>query len=515
MKYRDHSPIVISEFLGLYDQGDPQNVPIDHFTDCGNIKFVGGASFRTRDGIGISQNVVAPLTNIRRIYNYPTTTGNTLIVLTYDYTANTGSIYHVVSPTLVYGPLLTKTGMKDFAFIPYAGRGYISPIGYYTLTALDGTTLNIEKGLQSEFLYVYLGAGVAAAKAAGTALSGALTIALGAAGHNDPGIHVFGFVAETDTGALLAPGALKAFGTLGSPNNSISFGSVPVGGAHVVKRHLVSSKGIPIPPGFNGDVNGYQLFFVPNATINNNTDNFLNNISFYDADLIDDASHLSDNYAEIPAGASLNMYHDRLVLAATFTDESLALVSAVGEPEAISQIDGLIVVPPDGNPITNGQELRDVLYLYKRSRTVSYADNGDEPSTWQLVVVDDALGTCLHGIATVLDSGSKSVDYLIVATYQGISLFNGRYITPELSWKIYNFWKNQDRNEFRKIQILNATIQKWLLAILPDGRILYGDYNSGMDPKKIRWAPWSFDMTVNTIAIANIDEIIFGADLGV
>ena len=86
----------------------------------------------------------------------------------------------------------------------------------------------------------------------------------------------------------------------------------------------------------------YQFFFVPNAVINNNTDTFLNNISFYDADLLADASALLQNYTIIPAGAVLNLYHNRLVVADTFTDISLALISQVGEPEAINQITGLI-----------------------------------------------------------------------------------------------------------------------------------------------------------------------------
>jgi hypothetical protein len=191
----------------------------------------------------------------------------------------------------------------------------------------------------------------------------------------------------------------------------------------------------------------------------------------------------------------------------------LALVSAVGEPEAISQIDGLIVFPLDGNPVTNAQELRDVLYMFKRARTVSYTDNGDVPSSWPLVVVDNALGTCVHGIATVLDSGSSSVDFLIIATYQGISLFNGRYVTPELSWKIENLWKALDRSDFRFIQILNAPIQKEIYIILPTRELLVGNFSLGMDPKKIRWETWSFLPGVNTVAIFNIDEIIVGADL--
>lgn len=500
---RDHNSIVLDQFNGLWSRGDIENVPLDHFSDCENVRFIGTNAFTTRDGIGVSQTVAVPLADVKRIYNYPIATGNTLIVLVKNGTS--GEIYHLIDSTTVYGPILSIVGMDDFAFVPYAGRAYISPFKTYVTGAL-----NIEKGLQNEFLYVYAGDGTAARKAGGGSPAGSLTIANGAAGHTDAGTKLFGVVYEYDTGFLSGIGAIKSFVT--SAALSVSFSAIPVSASsHVVKRHIVSTISIP---DYAGNTTGYQFYFIPGATLSDNVTTVLPNISFYDIDLLDDASHLLDNYTEIPAGASLSMYHERLVLTTTYTDISLMLISYPGEPEAISQIDGLIVVPLDGNPITNAQELRDVLYVFKRARTVSYTDNGDVPSSWPLVLVDSALGTCVHGIATVLDSGASSVDFLIVATYQGISLFNGRYVTPELSWKIEAYWKALDRNEFRLIQIVNAPIQKEIYSVLPNRKLLVGNYANGMDPKKIRWAPWSFEMGINTIAIANIDEIIIGADIG-
>lgn len=501
---RDHQPITIDEFNGLWQRGDADNTPLDHFQDCNNLRFPGDSSFATRYGLGISQDVAVPLTNIKRIYNYPTNTANTLIVLTFDYLTGDGAIFHVVDSTTVFGPLLTIAGMTDFAFLPYAGRGYISPFGTF-----DVGGLNVEKGLENEFLYVYAGDGTAARKAAGAGMSGTMTIANGAAGHTDPGFHIFGFVSETLSGYLAPPSILTSFTTAAAL--SVSFGSIPTSGdPNVVRRHLVATKVIA---SFNGDLQGYQFFFVPDAIIENNSDTFLNNISFYDLDLLEDASHLLDNFTEIPAGASLSLYRDRLVLTTTFDEISIGLVSEVGEPEAIDQIEGIIAVPPDGNPITNNQELRDILYVFKRSRTVSFADNGDVPSSWAMVIVDTALGTSVHGIATVLDSGGTSVDYLLVATYQGLSLFNGKFISPELSWKVEKFWNALDRNDFRYIQIINAPIQKEIWIILPTRDLLVGNYSLGMDPKKIRWSPVSFIMGVNTIAISQIDDIIVGSDL--
>ncbi len=504
MAVRDHSGIVLSAFNGLWSHEDKDTTPRDNFSDCNNIDFIAQSSFATRPGIAISQSVLVPLTNIKRVYNYPTQNANTLIVLTYNYDTGYGSIHHVVDSTTVYGPLLTIAGMTDFAFVPYAGRAYISPFSDYVNGALT-----FQKGLANEFLYVYDGLGNHARKAAGNSLSGSMTIANGAAGHTDPGQHIFGIVSQTLSGYNAPPSILTAFTS--SSASSVSFGNIPTSGdINVVKRLLVATKVIP---SFNGDLSGYQFFFVPNAVINDNSTTALNDISFYDADLLADASSLLDNYTSIPAGASLSLYHNRLCLAATATDISLILVSQPGEPEAINQISGLIVVPLDGNPITNAQEMRDVLYIFKRAKTVAYADNSGDPSSWPLIPIDSALGTSVHGIATVLDSGSSSVDFLIIATYQGISQFNGKYVTPEFSWKIENLWKQLDRNKFGAIQIINAPIQKEIYTILPTSQMLVANYANGMDWKNIRWSPWSFRMGINTVAIHNIDEIILGADI--
>ncbi len=394
--------------------------------------------------------------------------------------------------------------MTDFGFVPYAGRAYITP--FTTFTQGD---LNIEKGMSGQFLYVYLGAGAAARKAGGDAPSGSLIVSNGAAGNTDAGDHLFAVVYETDTGYLSSPGAFSTLTTT-LANLSVSFSAVPTSpSASVVKRHIVATKVIV---GYNGNEVGYTYYFIPGATINDNVTTTLPNISFFDADLLEDASHLLDNFSEIPAGVSLSLYHNRLVLTTTFTDISLAYVSNIGEPEAINQISGILIVPPDGNPITNAQEMRDVFYVFKRNRTVSFVDNDDDPSSWPLTIIDNAIGCPVHGIATVLDSGSSSVDFLIIASFNGIILFNGRYSQPELSWKIKELWQNQNRNLFRLITILNDPISQAIYCTLTDYRLLVGDYSNGMDPKKIRWTPWRFDVKVNAVALININDLIIAAE---
>ena len=144
---------------------------------------------------------------------------------------------------------------------------------------------------------------------------------------------------------------------------------------------------------------------------------------------------------------------------------------------------------------------------------MAFTDNGDEPSTWPLVDVDAALGTRPHGVSQFLNSATQSVDFLVVATYQGISLFTGGYQTPELSWKIESLWKSFDRTLFGNIQIVNNAVKKRLYIVTPERYLLVGFWQNGMNPKSIQWEPWTFVQPINTIAVTTIDEDILGSDI--
>lgn len=499
MAMRDHEPVVIDKFNGLWDRDDVEEVPLDHFSEANNLQFKGSANFSTRPGIGRHQSVASPISSILRMYNYPTADKNTVLVLTAG-----GNIYHVVDAVTIFGPILTIPTMTDFGFAPYGGRAYITPF----TTELVGE-LNRERGLINEHVYVYKGDGTTARLAGGTAPTVNITPAVGGAGHTDDGVHIFGYVYETDTGYLSAPGGLVAFTTLAA--NAVDFSTIANSPqSFVVKKHLVASKVIQ---DYNGDVNGYQLFFIPDAVIPNNVTTTLTDISFFDQDLLLDASHLSDNFDLIPAGVGICSYHNRLCYYTEHDNISLVRVSSVGEPEAVNQINGLLLVPPDGNPITNAAELRDVLFVFKRNKTVSFVDNGDVPTSWPLSNVDNAMGCGVHGIGTVLDSGSANIDYLIVGAYKGVSLFNGRYNVPELSYKIQGLWTKQTfKTDFRRIQIVNDTMAQKIYIVMTDRRVLHANYANGLDPKSIRWCPWTFDTKVNTLCLVNINELLLGCD---
>ena len=371
-----------------------------------------------------------------------------------------------------------------------------------------------QRGIENEFLYVYKGDGTPARKAAGDPPSGpAMGVAAGA-GNSDLGFHLFAVVYETDTGYLTAPGPEVFTGfTSVSTTQGFSITNVPVSpDPFVTKRHIVATARIL---GYNDDQDGYQFFFVPDGVIENNVDTSIV-VSFFDIDLIDDASHLVDNFSEIPAGVTLTKYNNRLVTTTEFENESLCRLSFPGEPEAIDQVDGLIIVPLDGLPLTNAMEYRDVLYLFKQTRTWSSVDNGNEPSFWAgPTIVDNGLGAPVHGVAQVLDSGGVNVEMLLIADWSGFMMFAGRYARPELSWKIFDRWLGLDRDGFNNIQIMNDTINMIFYMTMPDRSLLMADYSDGLNAKDIKWCPWTAEFEFSTIALIRSNVLIVGAEANI
>lgn len=501
---RDHQAIRIEEFNGLWDRGDKESVPLDHESDCNNvISFEGG--FRTRDGITIHQvgeEVNATYPNSIRAYKYVyRNTGDGLLVLDAS-----GNLYHSKSPT-PFTPILSIPEMVDFSYVSIGGRAYITPH--------DGVT-----GLEDEFLYVYLGDGTPARKAAGAGPTSAPAVANGSSSGTqavEEGMHVFAVAYETDTGfitkfsprvELSVPGGLE-----------VDFSSIPVSpDTFVTKRHLLATKAIAVAD-YTGDLDGYEFFFIPDGTIEDNVTTTLS-LAWFDAELLESASYLLDLMEEIPAFVNLTTYHNRLVGVAEFgdpTDEeefgliSTARLSAPGQPEAIDTIDGLIIVPLNGEALSNAQEYRDVLYLFKTTQTHAYNDNGDAPSSWPGVVIDQGIGASVHGVAYVLDSGGVNVEYLLVIDYSGVMMFDGAYKRPELTWKIKDFWFDLERDDFKNMQFMNDSLTQWLYINLPNRTLLVGDYTTHLDPEKIKWWKWTFDVQVTTIALIDKNKLIIGA----
>ena len=170
---RDHEPIVIEDFNGWWDRGDPESVPSDHFTVAENIQYF-NSGVETRVPIDKYQAELAHITGVRRVYNYVMQEGQSLLVLDSQF-----NIWHIINgairgpagntqpilslPAVVGPPAIAA--MEDFGFVAIAGRAYITP--FHSIPVPNQPGAVIELGVPGRFLYVYKGDGTLARKAGG------------------------------------------------------------------------------------------------------------------------------------------------------------------------------------------------------------------------------------------------------------------------------------------------------------------------------------------------------------
>jgi hypothetical protein len=398
--------------------------------------------------------------------------------------------------------------MTDFNFYDWDGYAYITP-----LNSVTGPTT----GMSATFLYVYKGGGAPARLAGCTPPVGTLTVADGGAGNVQAGVHVLAVAFETDTGYISQIAAFASYQAAGSKVAHIT--NIPVSGdPFVVARRLVATISID-PSLFSGNIQDqYQFFFIPDGRIADNVTT-THDSSFFDSELLQDASYTLNLFTKIPAPTGLTVYNNRLISYGEYANTSLVRASYVGQPEAFDQVNGFMIVPLDGHVLTNAQAYQGVLYVFKATRTVAYSDNNEVPSTWPLTVIDEGIGASIHGVATVLDSGGVNITNLLIIDFSGVMIFTGIYQRPELSWKVRDYWfslsgpSGMNRLNFQNFQIVNDSISQLVIISLPSvGVLLVGDYSNGMDFKDIKWAKWSFNPKMQTITLINTNKLILGAN---
>lgn len=511
---RNHEPILIEEIGGYWNRGEIDTCPPDHFTEFINHETIEGGS-QTRSGVRVVKASTSPL----RIWPYPDSQlGDGYLELRSD-----NKIYHIWGGISVGVPSFSEfqvsnaiTGMTDFAFVSINGNAYISPC----------TSTNLG-GLPGEFIYFYDGGNVnMMRKAAGTGptvAEGAMAAANSAtAGNVEAGIHVFGVVYETNSGFLTQIGPDRAYPTVNATGGfKVDLSAIPIfgggGGTLVTKRHIVASKLI-VPASYNGDPSSYQLFFVPGGTIANNTATTLT-VNFFDSELIDDASHLLDLRSELKSVSGLGTYHNRMLawdVSDSFGDSpdgiNACMVSYAGEPEAMDSINGFITVPRLGTGITYCQEYRDILYVAQFNKISAFNDNGDVPTSWPSAVIDQGLGCGKCGVVQVGIYGGINVENFIVLNDQGIYTFTGNLTTPELSYKIKDYWQSIFFGDIilGKVQGYNDPVHQRLIITLPSqSTILVGDYSNGLTAEKIKWQKWTFSAANGSIMLFDKDNKLF------
>lgn len=475
----DHEPLTINNFRGLFGRGEfKDSVPEDHFISALNTITI-GRELKTRDGFLLGTE----LADIRRIWEYKRQgEASRVIILN-----SSGQFFD--SAVSLSVPILTVATATDFSAVSQYNRAYITPH--------NGIT-----GIAGEFVYVYSGSG-AARKAAGTAPNSGFTVSVSAtAGNIESGTHIFGVCFESDSGFISAPGQLTAIVVDGT--KKVELTSIPVGPTGTAARRIVASRSIQQ---FNGDLDGYELFFLDRLDDNSDTDLTVN---FYDADLQVSCDYTFDQLAEIPAVVNITTYGNRLVFISPNTNQSLAFISKIAEPESINELSGFVICDPsEPEGLKNGVEFRDNLYLTKGGKLYATRDNGYDPSTWPAPCIDKGLGADVFTISTIQDNKGANLDFFIIGDQSGLFIFNGTLVRPELSYKILNWWNRINKAYFNKVQIVIDTKQFRIYVAVPldnatsCSHILVGDYTEGLDAKNIKWHIWASDaFTVECISVS-------------
>lgn len=477
----DHDSLKITQFNGLFDRGEDEVVPVDHFLSCQNLAFT-SRGFKTRDGSSLSLTH----SNIRRICIYRRT-GEAQRLLVLD---STGKLYDSTNFGAI---ILNIASMTDFSCETLFNRAYITPH--------DGVT-----GLAGDKVYVYEGSPTDGARpAAGVAPTGfTLTLADSAtSGKVEVGVHAIGVSYITTSGFITKPGGFQSYTALGDRKLDVS--AIPVGPSYVAARILIGTK---IITDFNGDFQSQTYFFIPNGTIVGNVTTTAT-VDFYDSELLDDASYLLDQLETIPAGTCIANYKGRMCVGGENLNQSTVRVSKAGEPEQFDSTEGFFNANPGdaGSGVKALLVHRDSIIAFKSQRSYIATGTDDSAVFWHVDELDMSVGTEPHGVGRILDFGQTLEDVAFIVDRKGLILFTGTFAGDPLSYAIDDYWARINKAAFSTVEICIDPINYLIYVAIPldaataPSHVLVGDYNNGLSAKTIKWCPWVFPVAPQSIVV--------------
>jgi hypothetical protein len=321
------------------------------------------------------------------------------------------------------------------------------------------------------------------------------------AGKIEAGKHKFAVAYETETGFITKPGpAIAAVFTptiYEAPGDfKVNLSNIPLGPAGTTARIILATK-----------ANEEVYYFVPDGRIGDNTTTTLSNVSFFDAELVQEADYLFDLLETIPSCLNIIDYSSRVcLLGFPNPDGSLVRISRAGEPESFDEVEGLQVINrADQHNLKNGFVLRGILYLGKTLGWYGLQDNeSEEPAFWpKAISIDDGVGAYTHGVSEIPNFiAGNTKDRVLVVDSSGLLFFDGVFRRPEITWKFHDVWKRVNKNYFDKIQIMDDPVNQHLYLNVPLGlgeivptAILYADYSdcAGLpNSKDTKWTVWDF-----------------------
>lgn len=519
MSITEYEKVSITKFNGLYLRGLGDECPPDHSPVCQNKRFNRNGEVFTRDG-SIS-SIVTGQANKRMFaaeFSHSAANG---ILLTCD---GAGNIYRSDTG----GVLLTISGMVDFAAINIFSYCLISPI---INSSTPPNPVYIWQGVYggADTVPIRIAAGVGP----GTGMTAAEDMSV--VGNCDIGVHQIAVSFITNTGYTTQPGPLgsptpplpenptfAAVTATSTGGYSIQISSIPTGPSGTVARQILLTQADQSLFFYGGGQIWNGSSYDPwDGTIQDNTTTSII-VSFFDTDLAVSADALFDLLPEIPGGTydflgGMIFYHGRLLYWGG--EFNLIRVTNAGSAESIDNVAGFIQLPDqfDANDISNACTLQDVLYLFKGVGIFSATDNGGDPDTWSIIVVDAGAG-CLSSLS--LGTISLSVPSLtqnqvaLIADRGGLYLFNGTVIQPPLTWKINDLWNSINTSTDLSgttiaIDPFNKLIYIGIFGVNDSSsysNILVADYNDGLDSQNIKWSIWTFPYTIQSIGMLEIQD---------
>jgi hypothetical protein len=499
--------------------------PPDHFTDESNLVFDEG-QVGSRSGFESSIAIQGNWNGtVLRVHKFERI-GETLRYLILD---DSGNIWDSANFTTA---ILTGLTGTDFACTSLFNRAYISPS-------------NGLVGVTGETVYVYNGSGPARAAAGTGVIAGPGKAMVGVdqilGTKIEKGDHLFAIACETASGFITTMGLTDTTGLLQhtSPGGQgLDLTNIPVGPAGTVKRHLVATQ--VLSTDYNGNPAEQAWYFVPTSKfylpgtttaaptrLDDNVTTDLH-VDFFDADLLTSADYLQYQKTTIPAGSFLTHFEGRLVVLGGPTDDNVAWLSASGEPESISSLNGYIIVDPGdmGDGLKCAVEHRGLLYLTKTARTYVTSDNGGSPSTWNVQLIDANMGCEQLGVSELLDVRGATQDMVLIANRNGLFSFVGSFSEERnLAWKIKDLWETINPLYFHMVQVQVDPIARVIYVAAPmdantaPSRILVCDYKQGTDPKSVRWSEWTppslpTSIWTETDYVTQLGRMLYGSSAG-
>jgi len=470
-------------FKGMYSRGVYDTCPPDHFTDCYNCIFTSG-QVTIREPVTVQSRIAG-----RSILSYfiaKVSTGARLITLSSD-----GYLRDETLNTVLIA--LAPGTVDDFSALNIFGRTYISL--KYKGYPFNGT------------LFYY--DGTVFAPAAGGPPPGVLTATTPDVGVVDVGTHKIAISWITSTGFLTPPG--PTINVVADGSHDIVVDNIAIGppGSHVVGKVILMSP-----------ADQTELFFVPGGTINDNsTTSFTINV--HDSTLIESADYLYNLMTGIPNGSALRFYRGRLVIVGQVLSPDILLVSRLDDPESFDQVTGAINFPVDYglNTSNTAAIIRDVVYVMKPNGTYSTQDNGGDPNTWSVTIIDSGLGAYDNGLSLFASSmsGSDVLDTAFVLHPRGLLLFDGTYNPTPLTYKIQGIWDMiANSSSFYQCQVAHDVFKRRVYISIPLSPpsqlgtdvqlsqyfqiILMMDYQDGLDPMSVKWSVWTSTNFLNSIS---------------